>query len=102
MKVASPTPMGRRPAHLSSRNWRRPGSSTRHRIPLRRGHCGRHVGERAAGGILLVLGALCGTLIPRLLGSPPYAGAASTDAVGALVLITTNRQSIYLAGTVQG
>jgi MFS transporter, PAT family, beta-lactamase induction signal transducer AmpG len=55
----------------------------------------------AAGGILLALGALCGTLIPgdwdrRL----TYAGAALTNAVGTLVLITANRQSIYLAGTV--
>jgi hypothetical protein len=55
----------------------------------------------AAGGILLALGALCGTLIPgdwdrRL----TYAGAALTNAVGALVLITANRQSIYLTGTV--
>ena len=55
----------------------------------------------AAGGILLALGALCGTLIPgdwdrRL----TYAGAALTNAGGTLVLITANRQSIYLAGTV--
>jgi hypothetical protein len=55
----------------------------------------------AAGGILLALGALCGTLIPgnwdrRL----TYAGAALTNAVGTLVLITANRQSIYLAGTI--
>ena len=55
----------------------------------------------AAGGVLLALGALCGTLIPgdwdrRL----TYAAAALTNAVGTLVLITANRQSIYLAGTV--
>jgi hypothetical protein len=55
----------------------------------------------AAGGILLALGALCGTLIrgdwDRRL---TYAGAALTNAVGTLVLITANRQSVYLAGTV--
>jgi Major Facilitator Superfamily len=55
----------------------------------------------AAGGVLLALGALCGTLIPgdwdrRL----TYAGAVLTNAVGTLVLITASRQSIYLAGTV--
>jgi PAT family beta-lactamase induction signal transducer AmpG len=55
----------------------------------------------AAGGVLLALGALCGTLIPgawdrRL----TYAGGALTNAVGTLILITANRQSIYLAGTV--
>lgn len=55
----------------------------------------------AAGGLLLALGALCGTLIPgdwdrRL----TYAGAALTNAVGTLVLITANRASIYFAGTV--
>ena len=55
----------------------------------------------AAGGVLLALGALCGTLIPgdwdrRL----TYAGAAFTNALGTLVLITANRPSIYFAGTV--
>jgi PAT family beta-lactamase induction signal transducer AmpG len=55
----------------------------------------------AAGGVLLALGALCGTLIPgdwdrRL----TYACAAFTNALGTLVLITANRPSIYFAGTV--
>lgn len=55
----------------------------------------------AAGGVLLALGALCGTLIPgdwdrRL----TYAGAAFTNALGTLVLIAANRPSIYFAGTV--
>jgi MFS transporter, PAT family, beta-lactamase induction signal transducer AmpG len=55
----------------------------------------------AAGGVLLALGALCGTLVPgdwdrRL----TYAGAALTNAVGTLVLLTGNRPSIYFAGTI--
>jgi len=55
----------------------------------------------AAGGVLLALGALCGTLVPgdwdrRL----TYAGAALTNAFGTLVLIIANRPSIYLVGTV--
>ena len=54
----------------------------------------------AAGAVLLAFGALCGTLIPgdwdrRL----TYAGAAFTNAFGALVLITANRPSTYFVGT---
>jgi len=55
----------------------------------------------AGGGVVLALGALCGTLVPddwdrRLI----YAGAAVTNALAALVLITAQRPSIYLVGTV--
>ena len=55
----------------------------------------------AAGGAMLALGALCGTLLPgdwdrRL----TYAGAGLTNALAAIVLITANRPSIYLAGTI--
>jgi predicted permease len=55
----------------------------------------------AAGGLLLALGALCGTLVPgdwdrRL----TYSGAALTNAVGTLVLITSNRPAIYFVGTI--
>jgi MFS transporter, PAT family, beta-lactamase induction signal transducer AmpG len=55
----------------------------------------------AAGGVVLALGALCGTLIPgdwdrRL----TYAGAALTNALAALILIAAQRPSVYLVGTV--
>jgi|SRR5215469_2496497 len=54
----------------------------------------------AAGGVVLALGALCGTLVPgdwdrRL----TYAGAALTNALAALILITAQRPSVYLVGT---
>jgi PAT family beta-lactamase induction signal transducer AmpG len=75
-------------------------------LPAIASHYGVHAAgvmwvNGAAGGVLLALGALCGTLIPgdwdrRL----TYAGAALTNAVGTLVLITANRASIYFAGTV--
>jgi hypothetical protein len=76
------------------------GLCTCDRIPLQRGRCGRHVGERGAGPALLAFGALCGTLIPgdrdrRL----TYTGAAFTNAFGTLVLITANRPSTYFIGT---
>jgi hypothetical protein len=55
----------------------------------------------AAGGLLLALGALCGTLVPgdwdrRL----TYSGAALTNAVGTLVLIISNRPAIYFVGAI--
>lgn len=55
----------------------------------------------AAGGLLLALGAFCGTLIPGDWDRRfTYASAALTNAVGTLVLITSNRASIYFAGTI--
>ncbi len=53
-----------------------------------------------AGGVLLSLGSLCGVLVPgdwdrRL----TYAGAGLTTALGAIVLLTANRPSVYFAGT---
>lgn len=55
----------------------------------------------AAGGVVLALGALCGTLVPgkwdrRL----TYAGAALTNALAALILITVQRPTVYLVGAV--
>jgi len=55
----------------------------------------------AAGGVVLALGSLCGALVPgdwdrRL----TYAGAGLTNALAALVLMTANRPSVYLVGTV--
>lgn len=54
----------------------------------------------AAGGVLLTMGALCGTLVPgdwdrRL----TYAGAGLMNALGALILMAANRPSIYFVGT---
>jgi hypothetical protein len=53
-----------------------------------------------AGGLVLVLGSLCGVFIPgdwdrRI----TYAGAGLTNALAALVLLTGNRPSVYLSGT---
>jgi hypothetical protein len=53
------------------------------------------------GAGALALGALCGTLIPgdwdrRL----TYAAAGVTNALAAIVLLSANRPSVYLAGTV--
>src|SRR5260370_29591711 len=55
----------------------------------------------AAGGVVLALGALCGTLIPsdwdrRL----TYAGSGLLNALAALVLLATHRPSVYLLGTI--
>jgi MFS transporter, PAT family, beta-lactamase induction signal transducer AmpG len=55
----------------------------------------------ATGGLVLALGALCGTLIPgdwdrRL----TYAGAALASALAALFLLSANRPSVYIVGTV--
>ena len=52
------------------------------------------------GGTSLALGALCSTLIPgnwdrRL----TYAAAGVTNALAAILLLATNRPSVYLAGT---
>jgi MFS transporter, PAT family, beta-lactamase induction signal transducer AmpG len=52
------------------------------------------------GGAALALGALCSSLIPanwdrRL----TYAGAGVTNALAAILLLTANRPSVYLAGT---
>ena len=53
----------------------------------------------AAGGVVLALGALCGTLVSghwdrRL----TYAGAALTNALAALILITMQQPAVYLVG----
>lgn len=52
------------------------------------------------GGVLMALGALCGTLIPanwdrRFM----YATAGLLNALAALVLLTANRPSVYFVGT---
>jgi MFS transporter, PAT family, beta-lactamase induction signal transducer AmpG len=54
-----------------------------------------------AGGAVLALGSLCGTLIPgdwdrRL----TYVGACVTNALAVFVLLTANRPTFYLGGTV--
>ncbi len=54
-----------------------------------------------AGGLVLALGSLCGTLVPgdwdrRL----TYAGAGLTNGLAALILLIANRPPLYFVGTV--
>jgi hypothetical protein len=52
------------------------------------------------GGVALALGALCSTLVPGNWDRRfTYAAAGVTNALTAILLLTANRPSVYLAGT---